>query len=654
VKNFTLSKKIGFGFSLMILFTTVLGSLGTVHMREAQSGAEIIASEYLPVLNIANEARARINRLMFQTKGYTLTQEDSYRAAAKEEHADLDQFMESNDAVVAAATHMPGLVDFMDKVHDVHIKVEYPDLYDQAVELTASLRAINEDIAKYSRDYTSQVEALIKATEIALNKDIETQSSSAAETELELKVLNQLAAKGKDIQVIFYRAESEHDPEVAQLAVPVLNIIETKLDMASSTLFPDESEQVGLEKIAAAEEGFYDALSGYITTQKALTTIGHELDSWAATTITACRNLTEETVKQATAATKASAADLEAASSMMLVGLMITILLGVIAAVFLTRSITGPITKVIANMNASSEQVAHAAEQVATAAQQLAGGSSEQASSLEETSASLELMDSGSKDAAAKSQATDTRSREIKVSTNAGAQAMSTLSSVMDLVKTSSEETAKVIKTIDEIAFQTNLLALNAAVEAARAGDAGKGFAVVAEEVRNLAQRSAEAAKGTATLIETAKENSTQGVVATHQAAKIFTEITEGIDEVSGLIGEVNEIVVAQGRSVQEVNIAMSQMDTVVQSNAAGAEESASAAEELSAQAAEMMNLVSGLGKIVGYTGGSSHRQTHAKKQSMWRARKSPAPAPARPTPGSAHDHPDIVIPLDEDCLIDL
>jgi ABC-type transporter Mla subunit MlaD len=169
---------------------------------------------------------------------------------------------------------------------------------------------------------------------------------------------------------------------------------------------------------------------------------------------------------------------------------------------------------------------------------------------------------------------------------------MKRMTETIGKIKSSSDETAKIVGTIDEIAFQTNLLALNAAVEAARAGEAGKGFAVVAEEVRNLAQRSAEAARNTADLIEGAVRNADGGVKVTEEVSSVLDEISEGSRKVSDLVNEIAAASGEQAQGIEQVNLAVSQLDKVTQQNAANAEESASAAEELSSQAEEMRSLV--------------------------------------------------------------
>jgi methyl-accepting chemotaxis protein len=241
-----------------------------------------------------------------------------------------------------------------------------------------------------------------------------------------------------------------------------------------------------------------------------------------------------------------------------------------------------------------ADQIASAAGQIGTGAQSLAQGTSEQASSLQEVSSSLQEMTAMTRQNSANAKEARGIAEATKTSAENGVGSMQRLSSAMDLIKKSSDDTAKIIKTIDEIAFQTNLLALNAAVEAARAGEAGKGFAVVAEEVRNLAMRSAEAAKNTADMIEGSVKNSENGVIINQEVMKNLEEINAHAKRVSEVMAEIAAASDQQSQGVGQVNTAMEQMNQLTQANAANSEESASASEELSAQAQEMRAMVSG------------------------------------------------------------
>jgi methyl-accepting chemotaxis protein len=239
------------------------------------------------------------------------------------------------------------------------------------------------------------------------------------------------------------------------------------------------------------------------------------------------------------------------------------------------------------------EQVSSASEQISSGSQSLAQGANEQASSLEEISSSLEEMSSMTKQNADNADQAKTLSGSARESADKGSSSMEQMTDAINRIKNSSDETAKIVKTIDEIAFQTNLLALNAAVEAARAGEAGKGFAVVAEEVRNLAQRSAEAAKNTTELIDGAVKNAENGVLITNQVAAVLTEIVDGSGKVNDLVAEISAAAGEQAQGIEQVNTAVSQMDQVTQLNASNSEESASAAEELNSQATELQRMVS-------------------------------------------------------------
>ncbi|MBI2568072.1 MAG: hypothetical protein HYV63_13670 [Candidatus Schekmanbacteria bacterium] len=297
-------------------------------------------------------------------------------------------------------------------------------------------------------------------------------------------------------------------------------------------------------------------------------------------------------------------------------GISLLSLVAILAVALLTtRAIARPITRVIDGLSAGALQVEGAAGQVAESSGQIAEGASEQAASLEETSSSLEEMSSMTAQNADNARQAASMSQDARAKGERGQGAMTRMTEVMAAIKKSAGEMAKIIKTIDEIAFQTNLLALNAAVEAARAGEAGKGFAVVAEEVRNLAQRSAAAAKNTAALIEESQRNVENGVGVSADVAEVLGEIVTAIRKVTELVSEVSAASAEQSKGIQQVNIAVAQMDKVTQANAASSEEAASASEELAAQAKELLSLVDSLSTFVSGTTASAGRSSVAARQ---------------------------------------
>jgi methyl-accepting chemotaxis protein len=248
--------------------------------------------------------------------------------------------------------------------------------------------------------------------------------------------------------------------------------------------------------------------------------------------------------------------------------------------------------KALQQVSEATEQVTSASNQISSGSQSLAQGANEQASSLEEVSSSLEEMASMTKQNADNATQAKSLSGEADQNANVGAEAMDRMSNAINKIKESSDQTAKIVKTIDEIAMQTNLLALNAAVEAARAGEAGRGFAVVAEEVRNLAQRSAQAAKNTADMITESVKNADDGVKIADEVSKSFGAIAISSKKVNDLIAEIAAASQEQSQGIDQVNSAVAQMDKVTQQNAANSEESASAAEELSSQAEELKTMI--------------------------------------------------------------
>ncbi|WP_022666471.1 methyl-accepting chemotaxis protein [Desulfospira joergensenii] len=327
---------------------------------------------------------------------------------------------------------------------------------------------------------------------------------------------------------------------------------------------------------------------------------------------------------------------------------VVAIIAGIFLALIIARGIISVLTRITDGLGEGANQVASASTQVSSSSQSMAEGSSQQAASIEETSSSMEEMASMTKKNAENAIHADSLMKESKKVVAGANQSMVQLTRSMEDISKASEETSKIIKTIDEIAFQTNLLALNAAVEAARAGEAGAGFAVVADEVRNLAMRAANAAKDTAELIEgtVKKVNDGSEIVATTNEE--FGQVAQSSEKVAQLVAEISEASREQSDGIDQVNKAIAEMDTVVQQNAANAEESASAAEEMNAQAEQLRDYVSELVLMV--TG---------KKEalSLEKPRKSIASLPqsrgkigkkmlAR---GSGEVSPDQVIPFDED-----
>ena len=264
------------------------------------------------------------------------------------------------------------------------------------------------------------------------------------------------------------------------------------------------------------------------------------------------------------------------------------------------------IAQVFASLTSAIDQVNSAASEIGDGSQKLASGASDQAGAIDQVTNRIRVVDERTKANAANAREARSAMERANTSTEQGVERMVALADAVAEIKRSADATAKIVRTIDEIAFQTNLLALNAAVEAARAGDAGKGFAVVADEVRSLAIRASEASRNTATLIEESVAKAETGVNLNESVKRRLEEIRTGVQGAAAIMNEIAEGAVSQEQELAEVTLSMAQIGDLTQRTAANAEESASAAAELSAQAREMHELA------VQFKVGDDERETYA------------------------------------------
>ena len=654
-----LSTKISSGFGLLILLAMLLGAAAMLSMFRVKRVASLMTEKHVPSVAVANEVERDALTTMYHARGYALAEQDSFKDDALKK---LDEVFADLKAAqkLAQEQDMPELKAAAATAEEK--ATAYKQLFDQTVTLITNIKKDREEMNQAAAEFSKASDSYLDSQFASLDKDIANNITGDKLKERITKIAraNDVTDYGNAIRVAAWKAQALRDPKLIQDAQTLFD----KIDQGIDELKPLTHQELNLKQLEesrAAAHAYHKSLNALLANWQKLQDLKAEREAKANDVLSQARETAEAGIRNTKIGAGDATTTLNRSSMTLLFGLGGAFVAGVLLAFFLTRSIVGPVNRVIAGLTSGASQVTAASGQVASASQQMAQGASEQASSLEETSSSLEQMASMTRQNADNANMANGTAQEAARMAEQGVASMQRMQDAIDRIKNSAAETAKIIKTIDEIAFQTNLLALNAAVEAARAGEAGKGFAVVAEEVRNLARRSAEAAKNTADLIEGAQKNADAGVQVTAEVAKNLAGIKENAGKVAALIAEIAAASKEQSQGIGQVTSAVTEMDKVVQQNAANAEESASAAEELSSQAEEVNGMVSDLNAIV--TGSKIAEPSSGQRQLKAAARQPPVASPGaahkalpaaagkRPpaqAPAQAKIRPETVIPLDD------
>jgi len=555
MKNLKVSAKLLLGFGLVVALALMIGVVGIIGLTSMSNASDDLYTSASPLTELAGarESFQTIRGIVWESILFTgeVNEINRLKREFESECKVFEDFMSAYDDSISDEVQQ-GLFDSAMKVYNNSVKPGFLSVINSAgqgvdmMELHSSVKIADEECDLITAD----LDELMSLRDVYMD-DVNATNVALGDTLLIVIIGVVLAALAIAVFLALYIS--------SLISKPITTIANVMLKMGTTgnlDLNPEDARKISALTENKDEMGKLSNGASSLVTH--ITKISKELESVAGGDLTIDVKLLSDSDTMGKS------------MEQMVVSL----------------------NNMFAEINSSASQVSTGSKQVADGAQSLAQGATEQAASIQQLSASIGEIAERTKDNAATADRTAKLSGTIKENAEKGSRQMDEMITAVSDINEASKNISKIIKTIDDIAFQTNILALNAAVEAARAGQHGKGFAVVAEEVRNLASKSAEAAKNTGDMIQNSMEKAELGSRIAGETAASLSEIVTGINESSNLITEIADSSENQSIGISQINTGIDQVAQVVQQNSATAEQSAAASEEMSGQSDMLQQLI--------------------------------------------------------------
>jgi len=603
MKSLKLSSKIFGGFGIVLAITLILTGISLYIMRGVAGEAQVLSSRYMPQTRIAGEVERYVLKTVSEMQGYHFSHEDSYLKVSRQQ---LELAKKNLQEAAALTAKYPELKTLKENTDKAALKIkEYESLIGETEKVARDIHGLRKNLETASLDFLKPAQEYLEGETQAMEKLIKDKANpEKLSVQLsKINAMNNVVELCYSIQLETNKAQLLRDANLLDEAAKKFNEVENELSAVQKKTVEDLAISQ-MEDIRLAGANYKTNMKKLVASYLTLAELGRKRELVGNEVLEMAKVTANAGIGETTKSAENVDQVLHKSARMLITGAIIGVLLSLVVMVLITRGITGPINSFIKRLSGAAEQVAGASGEIMGASEQLASGASQQAASLQETTSSLEEMASMTRRNAENSYQANSLMNDASRVVETASNSMAELTGSMREISAASDQTAKIIKTIDEIAFQTNLLALNAAVEAARAGEAGAGFAVVADEVRALAMRAAEAAKNTAALIDGTVAKIKAGSTLVERTGEAFYQVNSGTVKIKELVAEIAAASSEQAQGTDQINKAAHEMNRVVQQVAANAEESAAASRELTSQSDQLKEMME---ELVALVGGDGH-----------------------------------------------